>query len=75
VLKEKMLEWFEQYLIDNLNYDNDLDYENLTELFANILVQLKDGNEAKIDCVNKILKGGIYNKNSFIYGIRFIQEK
>lgn len=67
VLKEKMLEWFEQYLIDNLNYDNDLDYENLTELFANILVQLKDGNEAKIDCVNKILKGGIYNKNSLFF--------
>ena len=67
VLKEKMLEWFEQYLIDNLNYDKDLDYENLTELFANILVQLKDGNEAKIDCVNKILKGGIYNKNSLFF--------
>lgn len=66
-LKEKMLEWFEQYLIDNLNYDNDKDYEILTELYANILVQLKAGNKNKIDCVNKILKGGIFNKNSLFF--------
>jgi hypothetical protein len=54
-LKAKMEDWFDDYLINNLTYENDGTIEELSESYSEILKQLETGDIKKIDELKKII--------------------